>query len=289
MKTVSLDGIPREQLAKVPEAKFIEVTPEMAEAWLAKNSMNRPLSRWWVEKLKDNYRRGEWVCNGESLIISRDGALLDGQHRLTMIKELGVKVRQLVVEGMDPAVFYTLGQFKSRKGQDVLAIAGFQNRYVLRAAITGVVMAVRNTTKPDLSNYQVLEMMELHPGLNDAVTLLCDLRMALGGSHAAALYYLFSKVDAVAAAKFFDDLRNGTGLTLGDPVYHLREKLGQLRGRKERLEAHMGMSMAIRAFNNRRKGVKVTRVSRYGTLETANDIARIDGLDYRTIKMPEGI
>ena len=62
------------------------VTPKMAEALLSRNGGNRPVI--WTGPVRSvsayaaAMSRGEWVLNGEPIIISSTGELNDGQHRL---------------------------------------------------------------------------------------------------------------------------------------------------------------------------------------------------------------
>ncbi|CAK7026542.1 hypothetical protein [Saezia sanguinis] len=68
--------------------ELINVTPEVASQWLKSNTNNRALRRMVVDSLKQAFSRGEYVPTHQGVAFSKDGALLDGQHRLVAISEL---------------------------------------------------------------------------------------------------------------------------------------------------------------------------------------------------------
>ena len=58
------------------------ITPNMAKELLRLNKGNRPIHKSNLEYLTRQMAGGHWVYNGAPIIMSSDGALLDGQHRL---------------------------------------------------------------------------------------------------------------------------------------------------------------------------------------------------------------
>ncbi|MGP1576578.1 MAG: hypothetical protein ACTTH7_03665 [Treponema sp.] len=78
----------------------IEVTPQMAEAWLQNNPENRPINEERVREYEDKMRRGEWEekhRGGEPLIVMKEGELINGQHRLTAVVRNGKSIRMQVM------------------------------------------------------------------------------------------------------------------------------------------------------------------------------------------------
>jgi hypothetical protein len=85
------------------------ITPEWAAQILAhNNTRNRAMSRAHVEKLANEMRRGAWKINGETIKLSPDGQLIDGQHRLAAAVKTGVSIQTLVVEGVSFDVIATI-------------------------------------------------------------------------------------------------------------------------------------------------------------------------------------
>lgn len=87
---------------------YSTVPPDQAQHWLNKNLRNRRLSRARVDRYKGIMLLGQWEDNGDScLCFDKDGNLLNGQHRLTSIVELGLAIAMRISYGVDPGCFAT--------------------------------------------------------------------------------------------------------------------------------------------------------------------------------------
>jgi hypothetical protein len=85
------------------------ITPEWAAQILAhNNTRNRAMSRAHVEMLANEIRRGAWDFTGDTIKLSPDGQLIDGQHRLAAVVKAGVSIQTLVVEGVSFDVVATI-------------------------------------------------------------------------------------------------------------------------------------------------------------------------------------
>lgn len=102
------------------------ITPEKAREYMKGNTYNRPLSKACVDALADQMRRGQWKMNGEPIIFSGSGKLLDGQHRLAAVIRSGTSVEMAVARGVDEDAFVTIDTGKGRTAGDVFAIAGIK-------------------------------------------------------------------------------------------------------------------------------------------------------------------
>lgn len=78
------------------EWKFMLVTAAMALQWLTKNNANRKLRLMRVCTLGSTMSRGKWKETHQGIAIGADGAVIDGQHRLTAIANTGVAVHMWV-------------------------------------------------------------------------------------------------------------------------------------------------------------------------------------------------
>ena len=77
----------------IREDGFTEVTPELAAKWLNHNTNNRRIRRSFVDELVKKIQNNQWVENTpDHIAFYDDGALANGQHRLTAIAEAGVPV-----------------------------------------------------------------------------------------------------------------------------------------------------------------------------------------------------
>lgn len=89
------------------ESKIVNITPELAREWLARNTpKNRKLRPSTVRDYKGRFQRGEYIITHQGIAFDETGMLIDGQHRLRAIAELdGVVIPMLVTRGL-PANAY---------------------------------------------------------------------------------------------------------------------------------------------------------------------------------------
>lgn len=102
------------------------VTPEFAAELLTRNTGNRKVIKTWVDQLAQDMTRGRWQENGETIIVSRSGKILDGQHRLLAVIKSGRPVYMLILFGIsdDRKVMASIDQGKNRTVANILQMAG---------------------------------------------------------------------------------------------------------------------------------------------------------------------
>lgn len=118
------------------------ITPEIAADMLRYNTCNRAANNAQVARYATAIRNGQWQLNGESIIISKDGRLLNGQHRLLAVLAAGQGIETFVVRGVDVATFVTIDSGKARTDRDVFNIMGVPSSGIVSAAI-GCYMKLR--------------------------------------------------------------------------------------------------------------------------------------------------
>jgi len=96
------------------------LTPADATELLALNHNNRRVRGAYVRGLAETLRQGEFTFNGATIVISDEGHLLDGQHRLKAIESSGVPAWTLVVRGVSSAAMPTIDQGTPRTAADIL-------------------------------------------------------------------------------------------------------------------------------------------------------------------------
>lgn len=87
------------------DAKFVDITPEIASSFLEHNEKNRKLRNIWVKGLSKEIRNGNYKTTHQGIAFTKSGLLVDGQHRLQAIKECGITTKLLVTTGLDEDVF----------------------------------------------------------------------------------------------------------------------------------------------------------------------------------------
>jgi hypothetical protein len=271
------------------------ISPETAKEWLEFNTKNRRLDKRNVLHLRDAITQGEWYMNGEAIIFSDDGRLLNGQHRLWAIVMAGIGADVLVVRGVNQESFRTLDSGRVRRSGEVLAMDGEKNGNKIAAAVQALLAFVDaggklyggscgNGRKATPSACQ--RILERHPGIRDSVrevnrnSLYCS-------QHAALLHFLFCRVNKSVAADFADVLAGGHP-DLGRPFVVFRESLVRSAVCSENRLSYA--AKAIKAFNaevsgDRPKMFKFlsAQVDGNGNKKSGEDFPTVTGLDYESL------
>lgn len=248
-----------------PYAVMTTVTPEIAGQWLEKNEYNRKLKPGLINRYAATMREGRWRVNGETIILTESGELLNGQHRLYGCILAKTSFQTFVVFGIDKSAFPTMDAGKKRTAGDILSIEGCKNGNSVASAYKWLVVIERQL--PSVSNV-ILDGDEIRlawiadPAPEESVVKAGVARKIIIQGAAGALHYNFAKLDAEAADQFFVDLASGAGLTAHDPVLALREWLLSTKTRAYKHPVSDGEKVArcIRAWNHRRSGHKTKQL-----------------------------
>lgn len=259
------------------QSEVVNMTPKWAAELLAADAdawpegmQNRAFKPANEAYLVSEIKAGRWKLNAETVKMNCNGAILDGQHRLSAIVKSGVTVPLLLVTGLDVDVLSTIDRGAIRTTADWLSMHGEMNANVLAAAAT-IVDRIRRAKgwrgSKEFSPGAVAGILEANPGLRDSVALTtrAEFRQpVISRAASAALHYLFSEIDSEAATQFFVDLARGANLPPGDPVLVLRERSLSAKLRGESLSREELTALAIKSWNARRIGktIKVLRFNR---------------------------
>lgn len=116
-------------------SQWIDVTPALAEKWLANNFRNRPLREDTVKAYARDMINGVWVLSHQGMAFNDKDELIDGQHRLHAIVLSGVAVRTMVtfglpskIDGKEMTTMDAVDRGATRSVADQLTIQhGFKN------------------------------------------------------------------------------------------------------------------------------------------------------------------
>lgn len=242
---------------KNPGTQWVDVDPTTAAEWLTRNENNRTVRLKHVNTLASDMRNGAWVVTGEAIKFSRDGRLLDGQHRLSAVVQSGVTVKMLVVTDLADAAQDRMDTGARRTAADMLHLNGFANAALLATAAKWIHLydndllyvdhKMQACTNADIeaciARYGdlLLEVVSRSAGLRKSVD------MAPGSL--AATFFICARVDRGAADEFFARLGDGIGLPAGSPILALRNRLREIKGNRQRFGFVAELSMTLRAWN----------------------------------------
>lgn len=108
----------------------------------------------------------------------------------------------------------------------------------------------------------LIDIADRYPGLQRSIQLTQGVRRLCSSKSAPAfLHYQFAQRDAELADRFFTALESGANLSTDDPIYHLRERLLQMRSNSQkRANETFVMAVMIKAWNVYRTGGKMTQL-----------------------------
>ena len=215
------------------ESKVMKITPTLAQQWLDGSAIkNRPDRKAdlnaWIQCMKE----GKWELNGESIIFSNKGNILDGHERLKACVKSGTDFSSIVVTGIDERVMPTIDDGTRRSLADALSIEnpnldavartaqaclGYLFRYCLTQA------KIRQHYKPTWRKRAIL--------LTDH-----DLLSAVRAEHECAMRKQLFSPSILACCRYIglisnqertlhyvEGLRTGEELKDGDPALTVRE------------------------------------------------------------------
>lgn len=228
------------------------VDPAMAGDWLSKNIRNRPLGMVTVNRYVHYIKTGQWMLNGEPIIIDPFGNMLDGQHRCSAIVRANIAVPICVIFGITNEAFKTLNQGKLRSGVDVLGITGQERCKTLSSALGWLNRYLMDcmTTSVHMSNIELLDLLKEHPGIKDSVSYITP--RVIKGMHPpgllAFLHYTCTEKHPEHHG-FFEQILTGVNISEGTPQYILTRKLQLNRGEKSAFSKLETAAFIVKAWN----------------------------------------
>lgn len=233
----------------------VEITPAMARALLARNPGNRRVSEPTVSKIARDIEAGNFVVNGESIIVASDGSLNDGQHRLCAVVQTGMPIKSVVVFGPARDTRVTVDQGRSKMVGDYLAMEGHKDSLALAAA-AGYAWQWQNIgrlsgqTNEKPNKGETIAFVDAHPNLSRSVSKVGGNGVA-GRGLLAFCHWAFSvTASSTAADEFMEALITGANLLSKDPILYARNRLMADR----RLSPNEKAKLIFRAWNAHRRG-----------------------------------
>lgn len=252
--------------ADTPTAEIYTVTPAVAKRWLSRNVRNRPIRKSLVESYARDMKSGAWQITGEAIKFDINGALSDGQHRLTAVVQSGASVDMLIVRGLAPEAQTVMDSGAKRTASDSLTFGGVKNPTVIAAAARlalkepGAGFSTERLMAP--TNTEIGRFVGDHPEIKRAAEMAGHFYPAFDAppSVLTLCWMRFSETAGVfAAAEFFEAVANSATDGPGDPRLALIRRLSNARRNRERLESKAYLSLIIRSWNAWRQGKTVSK------------------------------
>ncbi len=208
-------------------------TAEVARALLKRNrpgETNRPMN---PDAVKGNIDQlPEWENTGEPIIISDEGILNDGQHRLKAIVESGISAVMDLRIGVRRRTFANTNSGRRRSGGDALTIAQIKNSNNVAAMTRMMICYERglpNALKERVTNGEIVRAAKRwEKDMQAAHQLTSGTGRPYRNAATNALAFIALRTgDEDKVEKFFSVLRYGDGDRV-HPAHQLREFLSKV-------------------------------------------------------------
>lgn len=259
-------------------SRVVNITPQIASYLLSINPNNRTISGRFERTMRYDMEAGRFNgLNGQTIVISRDGLLNDGQTRLTAIKNANVSIPVMVVFGVERDSRMTVDQGRARTTGEFAKMAGLCKDAAVAAAaklvmaydrglLTHKLMAgFKNNAKAAPTNSEIISFMEENIDFLNAATSkvysIQAVERVIKRSNFIALHVILSRAadDGEIVNAFFDRLADGASLSETSPILHLRNRLIEYRQDKMTNFA-VTASVVIKCWNAWRTGVEMKRL-----------------------------
>jgi hypothetical protein len=239
-------------------AEVATITPDVAKAMLANNTVNRRLRPQRIKLYAKYMRAGKWRLTGETIVFSPSGQLLQGQHRLSACVAADVPFQSVVIRGIDPEAMKVMDTGAARTAADMFGIEGIPER-ALQAATVRYLIGIKAGVARDTSRMNLITRDELldfyhenQEPIEEAVQLARATYGALRFSRAGwtALAFLLAETDRDMAHEFMEGLGTGAGMEVGDPRLALRAWVLNRTAQRQSLHWTEQVANGIKTWNN---------------------------------------
>ncbi len=267
-----------------PTPRIVQMTPQLAEKILERNTLNRPLKKGHAERLTRDMKNDKWRMNGETIKITTDGQLLDGQHRLWAVIESGKTVPMLIIEGLDPECMPTIDTGRPRSFGDVLAIDGKRNVTTAASALRWLHWYRQNprATTPGhagATHSELHDLLNENPDFLDRASDIASTKRARHLVTQSALCFVYAmafRADAGKAGAWLGLVESGQGLDDRHPVLQLRDRMLANKLAAAKLPVLDICALTIKSWNHYLTG-KRTKTLRWANTEQFPEIATETG------------
>lgn len=250
-------------------SEMVTVTPALAALLLSKNDGNRHLSAITVDRIRRDIEGGRWEINGESIVLSIEGKLNDGQHRCQAVVDCGRPIRTIMVFGVSRESRMTVDQGSGRRVSDFLVMNGVTNATRI-AAVASFIWMYKNrgmlsTTGRDRPTKSEALLVANHyrdiPDSLQFVNRSLVSKLAPVTCLAFCHWAIGQRSTITETNAFFEKLITGEKLERGDPILYTRQRLFNITGRDAFLSR---VELIFRAWNAYRLKERVTRITIVG-------------------------
>lgn len=223
----------------------IKISPAMAREWLAvePDRPMRGLRSSTLSKIRHAIDSGEWRLTHQPIALDKNGFVLDGRHRLTVIAEQRKHVPSLVAFDADPETYTVIDTGATRSPGDTLRLAGYTDVNVLAAAArqthayplvvgTADTLDSRSGRMTSAEILAIVASPDVGKAVQDAASPGTHLANAVGryGWRSSAVVLvavigLYTEQGEATQHEFIESVANGANLPVDSPILAYRRWL----------------------------------------------------------------
>lgn len=276
-------------MTQTEKSEVVEMTPTWASELLKHNATNRKITRSRIEDYKRDIEAGRWIVNGTAIGLSKEGNLVDGQHRLMACIEAETPFHTFLTTGLDHvASFLTIDTGRPRTFADALSSRGVKSSTTVNAVVQLLYRYEHGSlgSNQRVNNQEADEVYQRHPNLVEFIDNNRNLPPKMGYSSIIFMHYLGNLVNEKVTEQFMTGFRTGANLEAGSPVLALRNYFLSNYNRASSTVLYDRAFVCIKALNAAITGKQIIVLRRaateqmtgvyslpYGKLINANIIA----------------
>lgn len=239
--------------------KIMKVGPEVAAAWLEKNTHNRDLRQRTVDAYAAAMKRGEWKLTPEPIAFCHPWTdsqgnhhpetLIEGQHRLWAVVTSGVEVEFTVWWGCAPYEFDVIGQGIVRTQGDVLQITRRDIKHP--TVVARVISTARHRLFGRGTKIMTWETDLFLTNFQTEIEAVAEFKRKLGPkllSNMIPALFAAYMIDPIKTTTAVDRLDSAVGFTERDPMRALHMYVADQRATKTLDSDHTQFGKALCAF-----------------------------------------
>lgn len=259
--------------------EVVSVTPQVAYEWMKKNARNRPVSDATVERYAESMKGGDWPLTGDPIRFSKEGKLIDGQHRLLACILANKPFTTLVVRGLHQNVFNKIDQGNKRTVAHAFGRDG-KKHYATLAGAVRVVWCLETTGSarqgPRLTVDEAFAVLQRYPRLEvicDRVRQLYTAASPITPSEAAGYWGYTQQFHGSKADEFWSRILTGEDCQKGSAALLLRKSLIEAAIGGRQLGHTARNTYMIKAFNAHITG-KVPRLLKWNATDDSVEFVK---------------
>lgn len=244
------------------------LTPALAAQLMERNPDNRKIRQRHVGRLAHAIQTGAYALNGETLIVSRDGWLNDGQHRCQAVVETGTGIPAVIVFGVERETRSTVDTGDKRTMGNVLYMHGLggANANGVAAVIRFVLQYDSDTILAQNTLFDPTDYIDLAQQCDDELydcyrtAKRIRTRYKVSPGLVGGAIFVCGRVDKDTTAEFCEQLASGLKMEAGDPAAALARRYSDHTMGRAKLTHLEQAALFIKSFNDVRKGKHVAHV-----------------------------